>query len=392
MKKEHAVNSLFFLAGGGSMAAILWLTSGVEDPGAAKLEMGAETAPSANPAVILPAAAVVVETKSPARPSTRAQKLFDATLPILRACEGQERTARAMLLISELRRAGPEGIAVLGAFLATQDDLAFGPRFKIDGASVLGQKSLRAAILNELGASKDSTARQVYRDETLNSLRKAETLADAEGLIRSLQAWEPGAHRAEAVKAIKRLVQTDTADGMRNNSAMLAQVVALFGAQELLPDLEAVALKDPKSGLPEMFGALWSLPAALRKETTERILANESLRPAMMSGYPLHKLDYCIPMARDVALVWFGSSAAATAKAEAVERLASLQGWRPNYSLNPADVNPDSAIAAPGTPPQARARLALVEQLAPLCPEPLVQQKLAAARKELVQQTLSSSK
>ena len=391
MRKAHAIRAVFFLAGGGVMAAILWLTSGVEDPGAAKFAAGAKAAPSLIPAEMSPATAVA-ETKSPPPPSTRAQKLFDATLPILRACEGQERTARAMLLISELRRAGPDGIVVLGAFLATEEDLAFGPRFKIDGANVLGQKSLRAAILNELGASKDSAARQVYRDETLNSLRKAETLADAEGLIRSLQAWEPGAHRAEAVKAIKRLVQTDTGGGTANNAAMVAQVVALFGAEELLPDLEAVALKDPKSGLPELFGALWSIPAELRKETTERILADESLRAAMKSGYPLHKLDDCIPMARDVALEWFGSSAAVTAKAEAVERLASLQGWGPNYSLNPAGVNPDSAIAAPGKPTQARARLELLEQVAPLCPEPLVQQKLAAARKELARQTLSSSK
>ena len=98
-------------------------------------------------------------------------------------------------------------------------------------------------------------------------------------------------------------------------------------------------------------------------------------------------MDFRIPEVRDLALEWFGSSASATRKAGAVEFLASTEGWGP-YPGGSKVVPPGS----PGTPAQAEARLALLDEIAAICPEPLIQQKLKAARASLVQQTQSSSK
>ena len=129
----------------------------------------------------------------------------------------------------------------------------------------------------------------------------------------------------------------------------------------------------------------------LRKETTERILADGRARPAMGAGYALHKLDFRIPQVREFALEWFGSSAVATEKAAAADQLSSNKGWGLNFAFNP-DGSPLAVPGSPGTPAQAEARLALLEEVASICPEPLIQQRLAAARANLVKQTQSSTK
>jgi hypothetical protein len=315
------------------------------------------------------------------------QKLLDAALPVLRACEGQERTARSLLLLSELRRAGPEGFAAMRELLVI-DDLPFGPRFAIPHATFMGPRSLHAAVLNELSKSDDPEVRSLFLVDANRLLRSSETITDAYGAIQKLDRLEPGAHRADAIEALQRFTRDEqVASGM--DTDLLWRLAAQFGAVELLPELEAIARQQSGKALPDLFGALWAMPATAREETTQRILSDTDLQPGIRSGYTLQKLDYRIPAAREFAVAWFRSPVNPTDKAEAVDRLASAFGWGPEALLRAKSGSP---AGTPGTAPQATARLRLLDEIAPLCPEPLIQQRIAAARKILNEQASSTSK
>jgi hypothetical protein len=96
-----------------------------------------------------------------------------------------------------------------------------------------------------------------------------------------------------------------------------------------------------------------------------------------------------VPAARDFLLAYFASPALGSQKAAVVQQLGEVIEER----TYPDEVNtPNPAIGNPGTPAQARARLELLDQISPLCPEPLIQQKIAAARASLRVQVASGAR
>jgi hypothetical protein len=97
----------------------------------------------------------------------------------------------------------------------------------------------------------------------------------------------------------------------------------------------------------------------------------------MEESPPLGSLDYRLPVARSYAEAWFASGKLITERQGMIEWLASNY-WGLN-SLSSRSL-PDPVPGTPGTPEQARARLALLDAIAPQCPEPLLRQKIAAAR------------
>ena len=72
-------------------------------------------------------------------------------------------------------------------------------------------------------------------------------------------------------------------------------------------------------------------------------------------------------------------------KARQIEALAQSEYWGPVNALIPhaSSEKPTRPDGAPGTSEQTRARLSLLEQIAPSCPEPLLQEKIVAARAAL---------
>jgi len=379
MNRSVAQHLLCFLAGLVLTATVLWAVSEKSPP-------LASPPPTQAPALSSRASSELValapaESSEVAQPGL-AQRLIETALPVIRACDPQERTARWSLLLSQLRQQGASGLNAIAAFLATGEDLPLGPHLDLPGVSRDGPSTLRMAAFDQLIHSPDPAARPLLRNELLRSLQSSASMSDTLRNIGALEYLDRGTHRAAAVAAAQRIAETTNTP----NSAGLTQVITHFRATELLPLAEARAIEQPEKNLSDLFAALWKVPASQRQDITERLLANPSLLSVLNTPSTLQTLDYRLPAARDHALAWFTTAQSATTKATVIEQLASNSGWSPSVIFHGDDWNPDPTVGTPGTPAQAEARLALLDELAPYCPPPFLEQKLIAARAKLEQQ------
>ena len=108
---------------------------------------------------------------------------------------------------------------------------------------------------------------------------------------------------------------------------------------------------------------------------------------AALEKFPsLQKLDYRLAASREFAAGWFSSGHLATEKAREIEMLGKTEGWGPTNRLIDSNAPPKPIAGTPGSAGQARARLALLEEISPHCPDPLLQEKIAASRAALQRQ------
>ncbi len=309
------------------------------------------------------------------------QRLMDTALPVIRACAPEERAARWYLLLAQLRRQEDAGLAVIASFLATGEDLPIGNRIDLPGLKLRGASTLRMAALDQVNGMNGPDIKQIQIDGNLQSLRLGKSAFDVVRLIRNLEHFDPGKHREDAIAAMQRAANSEA-----NASSSIAQVIAHFGATELLPLAEKKAIGEQEDGaFNDLFGALWKVPAEEREQVTSRTLRRPDIMAANMAG-ALDKLDYRIPAAREYAVAWFSSEQPIARKADAIERLGSAAGFGPRFSFTTDDWNPNSAVGTPGTVAQAEARLALLEQIEGLRSEPLLQERILSTRRVLEEQ------
>ena len=309
------------------------------------------------------------------------QRLMDTALPVIRACAPEERAARWYLLLAQLRREEDAGLAVIASFLATGEDLPIGNRIDLPGLKLRGASTLRMAALDQVNGMNGPDIKQIQIDGNLQSLRLGKSAFDVVRLIRNLEHFDPGKHREDAIAAMQRAANSEA-----NASSSIAQVIAHFGATELLPLAEKKAIGEQEDGaFNDLFGALWKVPAEEREQVTSRTLRRPDIMAANMAG-AVDKLDYRIPAAREYAVAWFSSEQPIARKADAIERLGSAAGFGPRFSFPTDDWNPNSAVGTPGTVAQAEARLALLEQIEGLRSEPLLQERILSTRRVLEEQ------
>ena len=327
---------------------------------------------------------IAAESKQEKRDEKQLQRLMDTALPVIRACDPQERAARWGLLLAQLRREGDAGFAVMAAFLATGEDLPIGHRIDLPGLRLRGASTLRMAALEQVNWMSGPAARQAQIEGNLETLRQGKSAYDAVQLIRNLEHFDPGKHRNDAIVAMQRIASSEA-----RASSPLAEVISHFGAAELLPVAEKKALEEQKDGaFADLFGALWKVPAEQRDQVTTRMLSRADIGASNMTG-ALDKLDYRISAAREYAAAWFSSERPITAKAEAIERLGRADGFGPRIAFPADDWKPDPSVGTPGTAAQAEARLALLKEIEPFSNDALIRQKLAEARASLEQQLVN---
>lgn len=390
MNRDAAATAASFLAGISLALLAMWFslrekTPDTAPPIAPQASAHEDFAPAENPAPTAPA---------PAEASAeRAQRIVDSALAAMRAGDPQERAALSELLLKQLAHEGPAGVTALAALLATGEDFPLGPLLQVNALTIMSGQTLRRAVIFALARSPEPGAWAVAREEALHSIRTTPSMEDAAELIALVERREPGTHRAEAVAAMLRVMAAPD-NGWRPEVSGAFQallVMAHYGAAELLPAVEAAALRHPGAQLTDYLGALWSLPAATREDALRRVLASETAQAALERNPALNKLDQRNPTARDFAAAWFASEHPEYEKARQIEMLAQTEYWEPTNHLisRSSSDKPPHLPGVPGTPEQARARLSLLDQIAPSCPGPLLQEKLAAARAALQKQLAS---
>ncbi|MHA3772446.1 hypothetical protein ACXR0O_13005 [Verrucomicrobiota bacterium sgz303538] len=382
-------HGIAFLAGLGATAVTLWFLLGGEKP----------ASPSATSAAYAKKTSFVDfshETPADASASDgglpvseRLRRKVEATLAKLRGCGDTERAAHVDLLLKQLEREGRAGIEAMIALLARGEDYPLGPLFNGRHFRIAGAKTLRMAVLFELAKSKEPEAWLACRQAMTGMMRTTSSIEDAVDMARLMETREPGAHRAEAVAAMLRLSQNPNngwkGDVVGNFPAL--QVMAHYGAVELLSKVEEEAFKRPEVHLYDYMGALWSLPAETREQATKRVLTSDAVRAAIDNYPPLMRLDYNIPEAREYAASCFSAERPATEKARWIEYLGEAKYWESSNALiYSRRETPPAAAGASVMLEQARARLTLLDQIAPSCPEPLLQQTIAEARAALQKQ------
>jgi hypothetical protein len=319
----------------------------------------------------------------------RIGRMVEETLLELPKCDDQERAAHVSLLVSRLGREGAAGVEAMVRLMKSGENYSMGLLLKGRNLSVGGATSLQHALLNSLSQSADPTVWPVCRDVVVNLIRTAASPRDAEEMIRFLEKKEPGSHRAEAVAAILRLGNGSAGTEQAATGRFPAlNVMAHYGAAELLPLVEREVLEHPAAHLQDFMGALWTLPLDVRAEVTSRALASEAGQQVFGKHPPIHRLDYRIPQAVEYAVARFQEDRPATMKAEWIKNLGtSERRWGTSYPLNnTTTTGAMNAPGVPGTPEQARVRLDLLSQISPYCPEPLLQERIEQARAALQEQ------
>ena len=380
----------FFFAGTGIAFLAMWFSLREETPLASS-----PVAPQAS----IREDSAQADSFTPASPAhdessaERAQRIVDSTLTAMRAGDPQKRAALSVLMLKQLAHEGPAGVVALTALLATGEDFPLGPLLKVNSITIMSGKRLRQVVIFALARSPEPGAWPVAREEALRSIHTTHSMEDAADFIALVEKREPGAHRADAVAAMLRVMAVPD-NGWNPEVSGAFQpllVMAHYGAAELLPAVEAAVLRHPEAQLTDFLGALWSLPAATREDALRRVLADESSLAALEKNPALNKLDQRSPTAQQFTAAWFASEHPEYEKARQIDALALTDYWEPtNHLISRASSDkPPHLPGAPGTPEQARARLSLLEQIAPSCPEPLLQEKIAAARAALQKQLAS---
>ena len=385
MMRALAAHGLAFLSGAAAAGTALWLWLGGEVPSP---RGNASDMPLAPPDAERAAATTADFPSATEEPSAaRVARIVAAALPEIRASDDRERAAHVGLLMKQLEREGAAGVEAMIALLATGEDWPLGPLVKTGGISIVGAKSLRAALLVALARSPEPAAWPVCRAAATLDLQRTDSAETAIDRLTLLEQHEPGAHRADAIAAMLRVwagPNTGWNPDMGGTFHAL-HVMAHYGAAELLPLVEAEALQRPGVHLHDYIGALWSLPAATREQAMQRLLANDSTLAELDKFPSLQKLDYRIAKGREFAVGWFSSAHLATEKAREIEMLGKTDHWGPTNRLIYSAEPPKPIAGTPGTAEQTRVRLALLDEISPHCPDPLLQQKIAEARASLLQ-------
>ena len=386
MTRPFTAHGLAFLSGATIAGTVLWLWLGGDVPSSGGNAIGLPPAP---PDAVQAAATTADFSAAAEEPSAvRVAQIVAAAMPEIRACDDRERAARVSLLTKQLEREGAAGVEAMIALLATGEDWPLGALLRSANMTIVGEKNLREALLLALARSKEPAAGLVVRAEAMLDLQHTDSAETAMRRTALLERLEPGAHRADAIAAMLRVWAGPNAGWNPDMGGTFhaLHVMAHYGATELLPLVEAEALKRPDVHLSDYIGALWSLPAGTRGQAMQRLLANDSALAELDKFPSLQKLDYRIAEGREFAAGWFSSEHPAAEKAREIEMLGKTEKWGPTNRLIYSNAPPKLIAGTPGSAEQARARLALLDEIAPHCPDPLLQEKIAEARSALLQQ------
>ena len=303
-------------------------------------------------------------------------EVFHEAMGTLGGMDQTKRQTAIETLVKQLRAAGPEGLQVMRDFFHAGRDVKFqGGYSKVNG-KVVQTPSLRASLLNALGEWDGKEAVDLTRE----ILQTTPRMSEASLAISQLEKKAPGVYREEAIRTLQQLAAAPPEkDTWTDGGSALFDAMKHFKASELVPAAEASATKNPWSTA-QFVQALDAMPSDVRTPALQRLFANENVVKNLSSNpYMLQSLNYSEPVvAQNVAQIFANN----TDKKFRENFLTSFSAQRAVYFGNSGLGSAQTTSSAERVT-QLQGKLSFLDQIAPQCTTPVLQERLQDARAEV---------
>ena len=235
-------------------------------------------------------------------------------------------------------------------------------------------RTLLMDVLAEIVRANPALAAQAAND----CLPFAKTLAEAQSASALGSTTEPEAVRAAAVAAVQRLLPGKPED---SDLVVATEMMGRLRAEELIPVLAAKIAQQPDAwSTSEFLAALWQFPDEARTAAAHELLRRDGVRLNMrINASSYQHLDARDPEFRAMMIVDFAVLQDEQQRGYFVRGLGDKNGYQGFVAPAVEKFSSD----ARGSSEQARARLSLLDEIAPLCTTQALQAQLAEAREKL---------
>ena len=314
---------------------------------------------------------------SPARdPVADGRDLLAETLQSIPGIKTDEHQAAVTSLLHRLRGLGAAGAQAIRDFLASGNDIAL-IEYRVSTASHrLGLSTLRKALIHSLASWPDPPAATALSRDLLGATQDPEEAVLA---IRALEMHAPGVYAAEALQALRELLAAQPL-GSQRAAQEIIETASHYQATEFVPHLERALDQWPEL-VNDYFGALATFPAADRQAAVARVLANPKVISAIAEDpSTLRQLPVTDPAMRAHIAGLFATQLTPAQR----ERYLFNFGGNTTFLWGLGLLRPRRAIDREQLAAEQAAKLQLIDALAPSATTPVLQQRLAEARAQLL--------
>ena len=316
---------------------------------------------------------------TPPEPSSQvkgAAEFFHETIGKLKDLNDAPRRQAIDSLIKQLRAMGPEGLQVLRNYFRAGQDVSLGLNgTNRDGVMTRNLRTLLMDKLSEWPASETSDlAREI--------MQTTRSFSEAAIAIGNLEKGFPGMYRNEAIQTLLKLAALrPERDYEIGDDFVISSAIKGFKALELLPVAEDAANKR-SSYIPQLVEALDALPADARGPVLQRLFDNGKMAEVIAKDdHALWLLNFSEPdTLRNTAQVF-------AANTDRHFREKFLTDIASKYSVQfYGDGSSSGNMKIDNVPDRIarlKARLVLLDTIAPQCDTAVQQERLQDARDSL---------
>jgi len=304
-------------------------------------------------------------------------EFFHEALGTLADMELNKRQKAIETLVKQLRAAGPEGLQVMRDFFHAGQDVKLQNGYLMVNGRVTQTPSLRSSLLFALGEWDGKEA----LDLTHEILQTTPRIFEASMAISQLEKKAPGVYREEAIRTLQQLAAApQEKDAGTDGGKALFDAMKYFKASELMPAAEATAAKNPWSTV-QFAQALDAMPSDVRTAALQRLFANENVVKNLSTNpWMLQGLNYSEPVvAQNVAQIFAGN----TDKKFRENFLTDFSTQQRQVYYGASGIGSTQTPSAAERVTQLQGKLSFLDQIAPECTTPVLQERLEDARADV---------
>jgi autotransporter-associated beta strand protein len=304
-------------------------------------------------------------------------EIFHEALGTLADMEQNKRQKAIETLVKQLRAAGPEGLQVMRDFFHAGSDVKLQNGYLMVNGKVTQTPSLRSSLLFALGEWDGKEALDLTRE----ILQTTPRMFEASMAISQLEKRAPGVYREEAIRTLQQLADAQPEkDAWANGGNALFDAMKYFKATELVPAAEASAAKNPWSTV-QFVQALDAMPSDVRTPALQRLFANENVVKNLSTNpWMLQGLNYSEPVvAQNVAQIFEGN----TDKKFRENFLTNFFSQQRQVYYGTSGLGSTQTPSTAERVTQLQGKLSFLDQIAPQCTTPVLQERLQDARTEV---------
>jgi autotransporter-associated beta strand protein len=304
-------------------------------------------------------------------------ELFHEALGTLADMDQNRRQKAIETLVKQLRAAGPEGLQVMRDFFHAGQDVKLQGGYAMVNGKVTQTPSLRSSLLHALGEWDGKEALDLTRE----ILQTTPRMFEASMAISQLEKKAPGVYREEAIRTLQQLADAPPEkDAGTDGGKALFDAMKYFKATELVPAAEASAAKNPWSTV-QFAQALDAMPSDVRTAALQRLFANENVVKNLSTNpWMLQGLNYSEPVvAQNVAQIFAGN----TDKKFRENFLTSFSTQQRQVYYGASGIGSTQTPSTAERITQLQGKLSFLDQIAPQCTTPVLQERLEDARAEV---------